>query len=694
MGSIKMRNPLLSKKLKQTQTRLLIIDDNQIGFNHIIDLLSSHEYQVDGMLLDDLKSFEKQLQQPWDLVIFGRAYDLKLEQALSLIHASKQHCLPVLLLRPDHYQAQQYSSYLHKGVYDVVSLDEPDHFFLGLVRALSFSRLYQKQSQLVNELETAQNHAQALVEESNRPVAIIQEGIHMQANAEYLTLFGFQDADDIIGLPLLDVLQPQETSEFKSRFKKISQGQLDLGRFSIQSANPAIGSTSPLSLEFLRAPEHDDALQLSIDQGEHIFALSSIPSKAEAPIVTKTVLAYQHVNRCLQQQPAIFNALVLFSLAAVPVEVLQHAWHAPKDYFSSMKEFLKEQTYAPTFELDPTVYISVFQAESKEKLESKLIGLTSLLKPQLLAVGQHSYPLNLSIGYRMIEREFEDQAHLEQIMSDAFAQPLPSNSREDALELNLEHTNEEDELSLLETLQQHLNNGQIHLKYQQIYDKQDTDVYIYEVTSGFIYQNRWISLENLKDLDEDPELSIKLDRWILVEACKQLHNFITQYPKAKLLVNLNKHVLLEDSTFPELITKLLSIVDSQEKQPLWLQFSERDLSAHFAEAQKQTALLHEHGAAISARDFGYSMYSESILKQIEFSTVTLDSDLTLALHNEAQTLELQQRLQEFYEIKNIDILLRGLDDMTLFANSWNLDARFIQGDYFQKKLDHLIAVDD
>jgi len=51
-------------------------------------------------------------------------------------------------------------------------------------------------------------------------------------------------------------------------------------------------------------------------------------------------------------------------------------------------------------------------------------------------------------------------------------------------------------------------------------------------------------------LAEDPELSIKLDRWILVESCKQLHNFITQYPEAKLIVNLNKEILFHDRTFP------------------------------------------------------------------------------------------------------------------------------------------------
>ena len=98
MGSIKVRNPLLSKKLKRTETRLLIIDDNQIRFNQICEQLTANEHRVQAYLLDDIKNFEKQLHLTWDLVIFGRAYDLKVDQALTLIRASQQPNLPLLLL--------------------------------------------------------------------------------------------------------------------------------------------------------------------------------------------------------------------------------------------------------------------------------------------------------------------------------------------------------------------------------------------------------------------------------------------------------------------------------------------------------------------------------------------------------------------------------------------------------------------
>ncbi len=43
------------------------------------------------------------------------------------------------------------------------------------------------------------------------------------------------------------------------------------------------------------------------------------------------------------------------------------------------------------------------------------------------------------------------------------------------------------------------------------------------MTSGFIAGEQWYDLNDLSDLKEDAELSIQLDRWILV---KRVNSFI------------------------------------------------------------------------------------------------------------------------------------------------------------------------
>jgi hypothetical protein len=94
------------------------------------------------------------------------------------------------LLTPDQYSANDYLSYIHKGVYEIIDLKAPEHLYIAIVRALSYSRLQQNEQRLIEELETAQSHVQSIVKESNKAVATLQEGIHIKANAEYLALLG------------------------------------------------------------------------------------------------------------------------------------------------------------------------------------------------------------------------------------------------------------------------------------------------------------------------------------------------------------------------------------------------------------------------------------------------------------------------------------------------------------------------
>ncbi|ESK53857.1 MAG: EAL domain-containing protein [Moraxellaceae bacterium] len=698
MGSIEVRNSLLSKKLKRTETRLLIIDDNQLRYNQILEIFAQKEHQVHATLLDDLKAFEKQLNLTWDIVIFGRAYDLKIEQTLSLIQASAQPSLPILLLEPDDYNLEQYQNYIHKGLYDVINLKAPENFYISIIRSLSYSRLVQAEHRLLTELEAAQTQAQSLVAESHKAVAILQEGIHINANAEYAHLFGFSNEEELIGLPILDVLQPEDLSQFKLRFKKISQGQFEQAHFEIRTQNSTV-KNNLLRVEFLPSG-NDDEIQLNIECEPSDTTNTALPATPILITPEKTSginTALQQINRHLTNHPANANALVLFSLNNCPNEVFQSDWRGTKAYFANIQNFIKEQINIPIYQIGTALYVSLFQAESKTVLNSLLMGLNSLQKPQLLVTENYTFPLHLKLGYHELNQQIVDEANFEQILSKAFSLGLPvlNNPTIDAdIGLTTDNIPTTIQLSLLQELKHKLDAGAIHLKYQQLYDKQDQFTHTYEVSGGFIYNNQWLDLMDLDDLKDDPELSVQLDRWVLVEACKQLHNFITQYPKAKLIVNLNHHILLNDRKLAELVAKLLTIIGSKQGHPLILQFSEQALQQNLSQAQPLIASLRQHGAEISIRHFGNSLYSNSILEQIDTQYLSFHSKLAKMLGTEKEMAALQEKILHAIAQKPVEILLTELNDMTLFANAWNVEARFLQGNYFQKKLDRLTDVQD
>ncbi|MGE8598895.1 MAG: EAL domain-containing protein [Acinetobacter calcoaceticus] len=702
-----MRNSLLSKKLKRTETRLLIIDDNQLRYNQILNLLLGNDYQVQALLLDDLKSFEKQLNTPWDAIIFGRAYDLKIEQTLSLIQASEQPHLPVLLLQPEDYQPQQYQAYIHKGIYDVVPLEPLDYFYITLIRTLSYSHLLQTEQRLTSELETIHSHTQTLVNNSHKAVALFQEGMHVKANTEYLNLFGFKQEEEIIGLPILDVLQPNDLNIFKQRFKKISLGQFDQARFEIQSQHAAISSNNALKLEFIPSQE-EDAVQLTIDyQLDLQTPANTVFSEKSYGLITP----WQQINRQLSTHPAQANALVLFRLSQCPERIFQLDWQTPGQYFNQLQSFLKEQAQMPIFNLELGAYLGVLQAENSTVLNSQLASLQSLQKEYLLPINELNYSIQFKLSYAQITEPL-DEASFAKLLDQTSQQELPKakseielvptidiispepTSSSISLDLSLQNVDAPVQSSLLQQLKQQLARGEIHLKYQQIYDKHDQETHNYEVTSGFIADEQWHDLNDLATLRDDSELSIQLDRWILVEASKQLHNFITQYPKAKLIINLNIDILLKDKSFPELISKLLTIIGSKQESPLVLQFSEQAIQPHLTIVQQQIARLRQHGAEISIRDFTSSIYSESILQQLDVQYLKLQSKKTELLNSDAGLAQLQEKVLNYLTVKPVGILLADLDDMNLFANAWNVEARFLQGRYFQKKLDRLTDVQD
>lgn len=731
MGSLKVRN-LLSKKLKRSETRVLIIDDNQIRYNDILTVFQTQNHLVHAFLLDDLKTFEKQLNLPWDLVIFGQAYDLKVEQSIALIQATSKADIPVLLLKPEHYSNDQYQSYIHKGIYDVLDLDFPDRFYINLVRALSYSRSVQSQQNLLNDLENAQQLKQVLVKEQKKATATIQEGIHTQANPEYLSLFGLQSVDDLVGLPLLDIIQPKKVIDFKSRFKKVTQGQFEFGRFELDTLNDTATSENPLKIEFLPSSE-EDAVQITIEttkqsattgNSDHLDNSNTFaaPSIGKEPV-------FNSIQRFLKNQPAQENALILFSLACCPDSVLNTNWATFSGYFAKLFEFIKAQTNGTVFKVETGLYATIIQAESKDILSSRLNGLTALEKPQLVQIGEQTIHQTVRIGYHLFDSKVLDQhdfnqTHFDLWIAQAYNTRLPKSSTHadfdlsvppvqpshvktalSTLSLEAKTVNspepsfiiEPASLSaspLIERIQHALDHSEIQLKYQQLYDKQDINLNTYEVCSGFIHDNQWYNISNLIELDQEPELSIKVDRWILVEACKQLHNFVTQYPEAKLVVNLNRHILLRDKQLPELLSKLITIVGSRASHPLILQFDEDDFAKSLIESTKAIHVLRDHGAEISIRGFGASISSDAILKQTDITCFTLDEKLAKMLNSDKELKKLQQQIEAFNAVKPIEMILKGLNDMSAFANAWNVDARFLQGDYFQKKLDYLTDVQD
>ncbi|MFB2538784.1 hypothetical protein [Acinetobacter sp. c3-l95] len=84
--------------------------------------------------------------------------------------------------------------------------------------------------------------------------------------------------------------------------------------------------------------------------------------------------------------------------------------------------------------------------------------------------------------------------------------------------------------------------------------------------------------------------------------------------------------------------------------------------------------------------FGGSVYSVQLLQDVPMKFARLSSEFTEQLKDDEKLVDLQEKLDAFKELNaETQFLIQDLNDMSAFANAWNVDVRYLQGDYFQAR---------
>lgn len=706
------------KKLQRHMIRFLMIDSQQTAFNAISKALEEQHYTAQGKLLDDVASFEKALNLQWDAIIFNNAYDFDYKKALTLIE-DKGKATPLILLSdldptyPDILEAYQL------GTYVVCSAINYDYLTLCIYRASVHTRLVRRENQLSLEIDNLQQQTQTLVETTEHAVAIFQEGVHVSFNEQYAKLFGGKNTEEFVGLPILDILQPVDTQDFKQQFKRLSKGDFSQSNFIIQTQNPTPDDKN-LPLQFSATEfEDESALQLVI--------LNEVNNQGGSKSGHDTFVSAAHlqhpISTGLIDKPSV--ALFTFSLDSIPTGLLQHSWEYFSHYCKSIEANLINSAVKKIFRIAEHVFVAIIPLDNDAQLAQISSSILQHL-PKTADVHGNIFSVELSVG-NLILKDLNAADDLADLVRKAQQQKVASISSSPLLSLE-PNTPEPDlipafkaeeplvvpnnpGLSLGEvisedpntdkhnpfaskvtttdgshqSLLEQIEDNSLKLHFQQLYDKEDIDTHLYEVTGSFTHEGKIIDLESYDGLNTNAELAVKLDRWILVEASKRLHQFLNTCPKARIVINMHS-ASFNDSSLITLLTKLVSLINSKYTKPLILQFQEESILTDMDNATKFIQSVQEYGIGIAISGFGESSYSTTILSHVKPIYAKLAPQFGDFLQTDDGIVELQEKLDSFKE-KHADLkfVLAPLNDMTTFANAWNVDARYLQGSYFQAK---------
>ena len=128
--------------------------------------------------------------------------------------------IPIILCSADHSRWTTGEA-MTLGASDLVCLRDEEH--LGHVAQREIEHVCQRAraSQLSRSLKEVEQRCLLLLQGSRAPIAYIHEGLHVYANPAYLQFFGCADADDMLGVSMMDFLSSTSAADFKEQMKAL-----------------------------------------------------------------------------------------------------------------------------------------------------------------------------------------------------------------------------------------------------------------------------------------------------------------------------------------------------------------------------------------------------------------------------------------------------------------------------------------
>jgi len=211
---------MAEKKTVSKILRVLILDESPDDAEQASTTLRRAGFMLKTQRLETGVAVEQNLENSkWDLILCAHGLpNLPARQVVELV-AHKQPFVPVIVLarRIDDDDLRQL---MQAGARDVVIKGQWGRLLPAVERELAVAnerRAWTETSEAMNQLEA---RYRSMIEASLEAISYVQDGMHMDANASYLKLFGYENIDLLKETPLLNLIDKQDQARFKAALRK------------------------------------------------------------------------------------------------------------------------------------------------------------------------------------------------------------------------------------------------------------------------------------------------------------------------------------------------------------------------------------------------------------------------------------------------------------------------------------------
>ena len=682
----------------QSLLNLLVIDADQLYAERLVDLLGSYYDSVNLGFLDDKDELLKSLRQSWDVLVFGQAYDMNFTDVVAIIQ-EQDIDLPSVCLISKNTVANAHNDEglpsIMNGTMVKALYAEQEMAVIMAIRLLH-ENLHSRQQlkTLQSVLSEAEQRANVLIKNSKSAVAYIDQGIHIFANDPYLQLFGFEAMNDIIGIPVIDLIAGGDNVKAVKQFlRQFDKGNRKDVEFNFESRRTD-GSTFEAKLQLAIATLDGEPVTQIIIQQNNSNSIEVAKRLAEAER-KDSLTGIDNRHSFEEQLAAAYEQARKGALTAALLYVqldnvgkirsslgLQGIDSTVKQVANTLDELVVDGHVSRFSDTAFTILVENQTTAALEKLAEQ-IGIS--ISKMLIEVDKRTTNTTVSTAIVKIEKNTPEPRVLLERAMDAINQIMIETSNHGGryhLYDASEHANSDD-YALAESLVDAITNNRFELLFQPIYDINNDRSDFFEVFLRLPLadaENTVLTPEQFMAVAKSHQLLEKIDRWVLINACKRINEVRKTHPEARLLVQLTSASLI-DKKLPSVASQLINAIGGKARA-LTLQFNEKDISDYLTVAKSQFTALSQVNCQLSINNFGSSV------KSVELANFVHPNMVRLA-HNYVEGIDAADNLETVKSIIvrtneiNVDVLMPYIEDAATMSVAWSVGARYLQGNYLE-----------
>ena len=182
-------------------------------------------------------------------------------------------------------------------------------------------------------------------------------------------------------------------------------------------------------------------------------------------------------------------------------------------------------------------------------------------------------------------------------------------------------------------------------------------------------------------LAEELGLIVKLDLWVIEQACKELEKWQQQGIEAgRLAINISANHLRQG----QLASNVERLLERYDVDPhkLEVELTESCFISHFSEAKQELLALKKLGVHITLDDFGTGYSALSYLTKLPIDTLKIDASFIAKVPDEYGNSEIVTAIISLAKSLSIHVVAEGVEKVEQLNYLRSLNCDTIQGYYF------------